>query len=411
MKKFKVKKSVAALGIFTVLLFIAWVVAYAVLAAHFSRYGFLPKHMANVGRMFTFDKARVGPTIFSIIVVVGVIVAIVLSARVSIKKHRKVVWPALCCLFIGAFFVIELFANMTRSDFNYHIGYVFLMQQASTKTLMVVFGLIIIAFLSFVVALAFWIQSMLDATGKLEKEEAEEEITEERIQELVKEEVRKALEERPQVIQNFYGLAPEQLVRNQDLEQNVQEQPKEEPKPVKEQPKPAPAPAPVVVEEPKPEEEEAEEEGGVKKPIIRIPFPERLVKADKDLKDNYNELKNEFLSYGLKSRVSNSGDTFRMHRKAYAKITIAGKGLKIYYPLNPNDYAESPIPVIDVSDKAAYEETPLAFKVKSNLSVRRAKKLLEDSLVGEEIDKLEPGKTDWVKEVRAELREKKAQAK
>lgn len=411
MKKFKVKKSVAALGIFTVLLFIAWVVAYAVLAAHFSRYGFLPKHMANVGRMFTFDKARIGPTIFSIIVVVGVIVAIVLSARVSIKKHRKVVWPALACLFIGAFFIIELFANMTRSEMNYNIGYVFLMKQASTKTLMVVFGLIIIAFLSFVVALAFWIQSMLDATGKLEKEEAEEEITEERIQELVREEVRKALEERPQVIQNFYGLAPEQLVRNQDLEQNVEEQPKEEPKPVKEQPKPAPAPAPVVVEEPEPEEEEEEEEGGVKKPIIRIPFPERLVKADKDLKDNYNELKNEFLSYGLKSRVSNSGDTFRMHRKAYAKITIAGKGLKIYYPLNPNDYAESPIPVIDVSDKAAYEETPLAFKVKSNLSVRRAKKLLEDSLVGEEIDKLEPGKTDWVKEVRAELREKKAQAK
>lgn len=410
MKKFKVKKSVAALGIFTVLLFIAWVVAYAVLAAHFSKYGFLPKHMANVGRMFTFDKARIGPTIFSIIVVVGVIVAIVLSARVSIKKHRKVVWPALCCLFIGAFFVIELFANMTRSEMNYHIGYVFLMKQASTKTLMVVFGLIIVAFLSFVVALAFWIQSMLDATGKLEKEEAEEEITEERIQELVREEVRKALEERPQVIQNFYGLAPEQLVRNQDLEQNVKEQPKEEPKPVKEEPKPAPAPAPVVVEEPEPEEEE-EEEGGVKKQIIRIPFPERLVKADKDLKENYNELKNEFLSYGLKSRVSNSGDTFRMHRKAYAKITIAGKGLKIYYPLNPNDYAESPIPVIDVSDKAAYEETPLAFKVKSNLSVRRAKKLLEDSLVGEEIDKLEPGKTDWVKEVRAELREKKAQAK
>ena len=35
-----------------------------------------------------------------------------------------------------------------------------------------------------------------------------------------------------------------------------------------------------------------------KKPIIRIPFEERMVKADKEMKDNYNEIKNEILSYG-----------------------------------------------------------------------------------------------------------------
>lgn len=409
MKKFRLKKSVAALGLFTLLLFIAWVVAYAVLAAHFARYGFLGKHMANVGRMFTFDAKRIGPTIFTIILLVGVIVAIILSARVSIKKHRKVVWPALGALFIGAFFVVELFANMTRSTMEYHIGYLYLMRECGVKTLMVTFGLIIIAFLAFVVALCFWIQSMLDATGKLEKEEAEEEVTEEKIKELIAEEVKKALEERPQVIQNFYGVGLEQPIQNQDLQQNVEE-PKEEPKPVREEPKPAPAPAPVVVEEPEPEEEE-EEEGGEKKAIVRIPFPERLMKADKELKENYNELKNEFLSWGLKSRVSNSGDTFRAHRKAYVKITIAGKGLKLYYALNPNAYAESPIPVIDVSDKAIYEETPCAFKVKSDLSVRRAKKLLEDALAGDEevFEKQEPGKTDWVKSLRAELKEKKAQ--
>ena len=411
MKYPRLKKSVAALGIFTLLLFIAWVVAFAVLGAHFSSVGFAPKHLANVLKMFTFDKNRVGPTVFTIILTVGVIAAIVVTARVSVKKHRKVVWPALVCLLIGAFFIVELFANMNRAVASQGYGYVTLLRSTSTKTLLVTFGYIIIAFLAFVVALAFWIQSMLDATGKLEGEEAaEEEVTEERIRELVQEEVRRALEERPQVIQNFYGVGLEQRVNNQDLQQNVEEL-KEEPKPVKEEPKPEPAPAPAPVEEPEEEEEEAEE-GGEKKTIVRIPFPERLLKADKELKENYNELKNEFLSWGLKSRVSNSGDTFRAHRKAYVKITIAGKGLKLYYALNPNSYAESPIPVIDVSDKALYEETPLAFKVKSDLSVRRAKKLVEDALAldtEEQFEKGEPGKTDWVRALRAEMKEKKAQ--
>ena len=65
---------------------------------------------------------------------------------------------------------------LTRSTMQYHIGYIFLMRDCGVKTLMVTFGLIIIAFLSFVVALCFWIQSMLDATGKLEREEAKKKV-------------------------------------------------------------------------------------------------------------------------------------------------------------------------------------------------------------------------------------------
>ena len=52
---------------------------------------------------------------------------------------------------------------------------------------------------------------------------------------------------------------------------------------------------------------------------MRIPFAERLVDAEKEMQDNYNELKNEILAYGVKSRISNSGDTFRLHRKTYIK--------------------------------------------------------------------------------------------
>jgi hypothetical protein len=156
----------------------------------------------------------------------------------------------------------------------------------------------------------------------------------------------------------------------------------ETPAPAVEQVVAAPAPAPVVEEVPAPAP--VEEVAVVaapapvaepalvaepKVPIIRIPFQERLVEADKEMQDNYNELKNEILSWGVKSRVSNSGDTFRLHRKTYIKLTIAGKSLKLYFALNPEDYRDSTIPVQDAGGKNIYEEIPLVFKVKSGLSL------------------------------------------
>ena len=197
----------------------------------------------------------------------------------------------------------------------------------------------------------------------------------------------------------------------------VKEEPKPEPEPVKEpepQPEPEPVkepePAPVVVEpvpepqpEPKPEPAPAPE----KKPIIRIPFEERMVKAEKEMKDNYNEIKNEILSYGVKSRVSNSGDTFRLHRKTYIKLTIAGKSLKLYFALNPEDYRETTIPVQDASEKGIYEEIPLVFKVKSGLSMKRCKQLIADVMEKDNLTQGEIGKVNWVKEIAANLREAK----
>ena len=117
-----------------------------------------------------------------------------------------------------------------------------------------------------------------------------------------------------------------------------------------------------------------------------------------------NDIKNEFLSYGVKSRISNSGDTFRLHRKTYAKVVVAGKGLKIYFALDPKDYADTPIPHGDASDKTMYEEIPFVFKVKSDLSKRRAKQLIADTFAKDAIEKGEVGDENYVKQIRAELK-------
>jgi len=158
------------------------------------------------------------------------------------------------------------------------------------------------------------------------------------------------------------------------------EEPKEEVKeePVKEEPvvqekKPEP-----VKEEKKPEpvvEEEAE--GGITG-FDRKSFAEKLELADEELRGRYEEIKAEAELFGLKGRLSNYCDSYHAGRVTYLKVAISGKTIKCFLALNPADYADSPIPAEDVSDKKAYAALPLLIRVKSNLACRRVKKLIAD---------------------------------
>ena len=190
----------------------------------------------------------------------------------------------------------------------------------------------------------------------------------------------------PLIVQYFNAM-PTEVAQSapQPVKQEVKEQPQPEVKKetVKQEVK-TPAPQP------------AEE----KKPIIRIPFTDRMLTADKEMQDNYNELKNEILSYGVNSRVSNSGDTFRLHRKTYVKITIAGLSLKLYFALNPDDYKDSTLPIQNAGHKGIYEEIPLVFKVKSGLSMRRCKQLIQDVFEKNGFEQGEVGNINWVEDLK-----------
>ncbi|MFA7385015.1 MAG: hypothetical protein WCZ24_02310 [Bacilli bacterium] len=236
----------------------------------------------------------------------------------------------------------------------------------------------------------------------------------------------------PLVVQYFNGGIPgihppcDHLHASEELpaEPAVKEAPLKSPEVKPEESKPAVKPQPVVQVVVKPKEEvepvlEAEPvvvpkaEPVVEKevePLVppapakvyeRISFTERMLSAEKDMKDNYNELKNEILSYGVNSRISNSGDTFRLRRKTYVKLTIAGKSLKLYFALDPNDYKNSMIPVQDGGDKEIYRDIPLIFKVKSGLSMRRAKQLIQDTMDKDGLEQGEIGTTNWAKELKA----------
>lgn len=143
-----------------------------------------------------------------------------------------------------------------------------------------------------------------------------------------------------------------------------------------------------VAEEPAEEETEAEAPEGENDPFAalrnkrRASFETRLKNADFDLRHKYYDLRDHIKSYGLSNRLSIPGDSFSAHRKRYVFITINGRHLKVYFATNPDDYKDTPIPV-ERTETKKYEDLPLQFKVRSDLSFRRAVKIVDDMLTKE----------------------------
>ena len=170
---------------------------------------------------------------------------------------------------------------------------------------------------------------------------------------------------------------------------DAKEQPKEEKKP---EPEPEP--------EEEPEEEEEEDEGEEEAPADdnspvglnikgkrrRASFETRLKNSEFDIRHKYYDLRDYIKWYGLRNRISIPGDTFSYKRQRYVFVTIVGKHIRVYLGLDPNDYADSTIPVEPATAKK-YEDLPCLLRVKSDLSYRRAKKLVDDVMQKIGIDK------------------------
>lgn len=116
--------------------------------------------------------------------------------------------------------------------------------------------------------------------------------------------------------------------------------------------------------------------------VERIPFPRRMQIVEDQVKVDYNELKSYLLSYGLNSRVSNVADSFRQGRVLFAKLTNSGNsGLKLFLPIKPEDYPDSKIPLKSAEGLKQYEDVPTFIYIRSDLSMKRAKQLIDDIMI------------------------------
>lgn len=253
-------------------------------------------------------------------------------------------------------------------------------------------------------------------------DEEEFDMNEERLRQIIREELAALMKMSPTNI--YVTVPPEGAKAPAKPVAAPAPEPAPAPAPVAHAPEPAPAPveakeevAPAPVEEPVPEpvaeevapvEETPVEEAPVEEaapaeeapapkaeseydfPINenkhKVPFEEKLANAEKDLVEKYEGLRDYIMSYGIKNRVSIPGDTFSAHRERYVFITITGKKLKVNYALDPKDYENGTIPV-ETNNSKKFEDLPLTFKIRSDLSYRRALKLVDDVMAKKGVTK------------------------
>ena len=120
-------------------------------------------------------------------------------------------------------------------------------------------------------------------------------------------------------------------------------------------------------------------------------FVSKLMQADEETKGYYVELVNHGASYKkVKNRVSWPCSTLNCSREKLAIINLKGKTLYVYLALDPAIARETIKGTLkDVSAKKRFQAVPTLFKVKSALSLRKAKQLIDAMMAqkGIEFDK------------------------
>lgn len=111
----------------------------------------------------------------------------------------------------------------------------------------------------------------------------------------------------------------------------------------------------------------------------RRSFTARLIQASDEIKNYYNLIRNELLSYvGVKERVSWNYDSFNVGRKQFAKINANTKSLIVYFALSANEIDEK-YNFRDVSGKKRYAAVPVRYKITGSRSFKYAVELLEQT--------------------------------
>ena len=112
----------------------------------------------------------------------------------------------------------------------------------------------------------------------------------------------------------------------------------------------------------------------------------RLMFADEKLKNNYAEVKNYMLSYGVTSRYSNNKETFRK-KGLIAVIRVLEKSFNVYLNIMPEPFIEEGYNVRNASDVKQYEQTPLMIKIQTKKSIAEFKEIFDVMMINKEIKK------------------------
>ena len=124
------------------------------------------------------------------------------------------------------------------------------------------------------------------------------------------------------------------------------------------------------------EEEIGEIEIGGKALRPKYAYPTRIRLISDKTKFFYTKIKNEFLSYGFKNRISKTKENFNFSRDNVARFVVRGKTLKLYIALDPNSLDNAYYHHKDMSAKKTYAEIPTMVRIKSGRGTKKAIELV-----------------------------------
>ena len=112
-------------------------------------------------------------------------------------------------------------------------------------------------------------------------------------------------------------------------------------------------------------------------PRYKRSFQARISQSEEEVKSYYSRLKNALLQYTrVNSQVNQSNDRFSFAGETIAKVGVNGKTLCLYIALNPDEFASTVYHQKYEGDKKMYEKTPMMVKIKSEIGLKRALRLI-----------------------------------
>ena len=110
----------------------------------------------------------------------------------------------------------------------------------------------------------------------------------------------------------------------------------------------------------------------------RRSFRARIIQSPV-LQDIYTEIKNALLGFaGIKSRVGQNGENFRVGKERIAKLCVSGKTLSLFLALAPSMYEDTKYRFEDMTDKKTHADTPMRLKITGKRTLKQAKTLLQE---------------------------------
>ena len=232
-----------------------------------------------------------------------------------------------------------------------------------------------------------------------EEEEICETPVEERADESVQEEPAEEIAKEPELTEDATVEEPEPVVEEPEAVPAVAtEQPAEQP--AEEPDEPDSADDDNDSDEDEPVRQVARTDGHIRYIIIKYnkSHTAKLIQSADGVKNYYSQIKNELMSYkGVRSRVSWKYESFSVGRATVAKLAVRGKNLSLFLALDPKNYVDTKYIIDDKSEVAAYEKTPLLYRIKNDRRLNYSKELIAAVMDGRE--KTEDYKeTDYAKE-------------